>query len=318
MIAVVSWFCSENKCFSEVFFLNRGELCSSDNKQSDKLKTAARLEAGPFVHLHDWKQTPGANRFLISKRLDSHYVPNSDAPSGFDLWLHNGTDVERQIHSSVFRAKFSPDGQCVAYTTTDCDLLIEDLDGKKLKQISRAYNPSWKRDGSSILFEKVPDGRNVHYPETLHLARLDLKSGKEELLTDGKFDDVRPEFHPSGKWILFVSGGRTGLASFWQLDATGGKPVQLTNLGRRYVDETFVPTPYRQTIWSTDGRWFLYDFKNGDVQQIWGLEFGANGKLVRTVKLADGLNPQWDEDGKSFIYLRQTDSGQQPVVEKLP
>lgn len=317
LVAAFASFCFENECFSEVFFLNAGKLSSFDGNQADQL-VASSPDAVKLVHLHDWKQTAGVNRFLLSKKLDKRHVPNSDAPSGFDLWLQNGSGAERQVHASVFRAKFSPDAKRVAYTTTDCELFLEDLHGKKLKQISRAYNPSWKRDGSAILFEKVPDGRKVHYPETLHLARFDLKSGKEELLTDGQFDDVRPEFHPSGKWILFVSGGRTGLASFWQIDAAGGKPVQLTNLGRRHVDENFVPTPYRQTIWSADGRWFLYDFKSGDVQQVWGLEFGLNGKLVRTIKLANGLNPQWDDDGKIFVYLKQTDSGQQPVVEKLP
>jgi Tol biopolymer transport system component len=138
------------------------------------------------------------------------------------------------------------------------------------------------------------------------------------LRTDGQFDDGRPEFHPSGDWILFVSGGRNGFASFWKLDPGKGEPVQVTNIGQQAVDETFVPTPYRKTIWSSDGRWFLYDFKSGEREQIWGLHFAANGDLMGTTKLAEGLDPTWTEEGRAFVYSKRVNDHIESAVTTLP
>ncbi len=315
-------FCAQ-PAVSETYFLRDGQLSGFDGKQTRgvKLSGAAQLKATKpeaFLHLHDWKKNGLKTQFLLSTKHDERYLEGTDSPSGFDLWLRAESGDERLLTKSGFRAKFSPDAQRIAYTTTDCILHVEDPDGKKILETERAYNPSWKHDGAEIVFEQVPAGRKVHYPETLRLAKLNVASGEITPLTDGAFDDVRPEFHPSGKWILFVSGGRTGLASFWQIDSKGGAPSQVTNLGRRRVDENFVPTPYRQTIWSSDGRWFVYDFKSGETRQVWGLELNPAGKLLRATKLADGLNPQWVEDGKSFVYLKHTDGGDQPATQILP
>ena len=305
---------------ANIFFLNDGDLTVFDGTASrsasaDPKKIGAK---GSYHHLFDWKESPGVTRFLISKGHDARFRTNSDAPSGVDLWLRDGNGGERQIHTSVYRACFSPDGQTLAYTTSDCELRVEDPEGRRLHTVSGAYNPHWKKDGSALTFEKVPAGRDAHLPETLHLAKLDAASGKVDLLTDGTFDDVRSEFHPGGKWILFVSGGRSGLASFWKISAEGGKPEQVTNVGLKQLDETFVPTPYQQTIWSADGRWFVYDFKSGDTRQIWGLEFDDGGKFLRALKLVEGLNPQWLEDGKTFAYEHQLGNQNAPAVGRLP
>jgi Tol biopolymer transport system component len=303
---------------AQSFLVANGKLVSYDGESLRKLVEPSAAANEKILHLHDSRAAGGHNRFLLSKRFDDRYIPDSDVPSGFDLWLRDDTGTERLVDSRAFRGKFAPDGQRLAYTSTDCVLHVQDLAGKKLLEVSRAYNPSWRQDGAFLLFEKVPAGRNPHYPETLHLARVDVATGKEELLTDGAFDDVRPEYHPSGKWILFVSGLRTGIASFWKLDAVGGQPEQLTNVGKQSVDKDFVPTPYRTTAWSADGRWFIYDFKAGDVMQTWGMQFTPQGKLVRTVKLADGLSPAWKENGKSLVYVRHTSAGGEVASEVLP
>jgi len=255
---------------------------------------------------------------LFSKGRDDKFIPDSGAPSGWSLWARNADGTERLVNASVVSAKFSPDGQRIAYTTSGCTLQVEDLQGNQLSQVEGGYCAQWKPDGSTIVFSKVPEGRDVYAPETFHLATLDPASGKVTLLTDGRFDDGRPEFHPSGDWILFVSGGRNGLASFWKLDLGNGEPVQVTNIGQRAVDETFVPTPYRKTIWSPDGRWFLYDFKSGERKQIWGLHFAASGDLMNAAKLADGLDPTWTEEGKTFVYSTQVNGHPESAVGTLP
>src|ERR1051325_1854835 len=87
-----------------------------------------------------------SGHILFSKGRDHRLIPDSDAPSGRDLWVRAGAGADRLIHSSVLSARFSPEGQRVAYTTTDRALLIEDLQGNKLAEVAGAYSPQWKPD----------------------------------------------------------------------------------------------------------------------------------------------------------------------------
>src|SRR5690606_13524099 len=122
-------------------------------------------------------------------------------------------------------------------------------------------------------------------------AVYELNGGQSTKLTDGQWDDVRPHFSPDDKWVLFVSGGRSGLASFWRVPAEGGQPEQITNVGMEQINDLFVPTPYDRTVWSADKRWFVYDFKSGDQHEIWGLEFDPDGKFRRATRFGEGLDP---------------------------
>lgn len=255
-----------------------------------------------FDHTFDTVTVNGAKRSLLSTGKDSRYLPDTDVNSGRDLWVKDEFGNERLVDRSVYRARFSPDGSKIAYATSDATLRVEDLAGTKLAEVEGAYEPSWKPDSSSLVFSKVPPGLPNHQPGAFQLATLNPTSGEMEILTDGQFDDGRPQYDPTGESVLFVSGGRTGLASFWMINRPGEEPVQLTNLGQSGVGDDFVPTPYSpQTLWSPDRKWFIYDFKHDDVQQVWGLELNPDGTLKRAGKLADGLNPQWKENGKVIV-----------------
>jgi Tol biopolymer transport system component len=270
---------------------------------------------GPYEYLFDQSST---GRFLLAKGRDDKFLPHSDAPSGMDLWLQDASGNERLISKSVYRAKFSPDGSKIAFTTSDCILHVQDLEGGQLGEVAGVYGANWKPDGSAVVFSKVGEGQDVHRPGTRQLAALDLATGLVKTLTDGRFDDGRPEFNPASDSIIFVSGTRSGLASFWQVSAGGGEPVQLTNVGLQEVNEHFVPPPYDKTIWSGDRRWFLYDFKSGDQQETWGLEFNPDGTMKQATKLADGINPRWQENGRTFVCERNVDGTLQSIVSNLP
>jgi WD40 repeat protein len=276
---------------------------------------AQGLPQGVYAHFFD--KAPNANRFLLGKGRDSKFLPHSDAASGMDLWLQDESGEERLVNDSVYSAKFSPDGSKVAFTTSECVLHIEDLQGGKIAEYNGAYAPSWKPDGSTVIFSQVGEGQEPHRPGTRNLATLDVATGQVTTLTDGRFDDGRPEYLPSSDSVIFVSGSRTGLASFWQVPAEGGEPRQLTNVGLAEVTDKFVPTPYEKTTWSADQSWFLYDYKSGDQQETWGLEFNASGKLVQATKLADGINPRW-QGGRTFVCDKHVDGTVQTIVANLP
>ncbi len=272
--------------------------------------------SGTFEYVFDKAQN--ANRFLFGKGRDEKFRPHSDAPSGLDLWLQDESGNDRLLDGSVTRAKFSPDGNRIAFTTSDGVLHVQDLEGNRLAEVAGVYGPSWKPDSSTVIFSKVGEGQDPHKPGTRQLTAINIVTGKMESLTDGQFDDGRPEFNPSSEWVIFVSGARSGIASFWKVPAKGGKPVQLTNVGLREVNENFVPPPYDKTMWSADQRWFVYDFKSGDQQETWGLEFNADGTLKRANKLADGINPRWQDDGRTLVCEKTVDGSVQTIVSNLP
>ncbi|MFN7137776.1 MAG: hypothetical protein ACK4UN_00390 [Limisphaerales bacterium] len=271
---------------------------------------------GTYQYLFD--KAPNADRFLLSKANSKNYIPDTDVAAGWDLWIQDESGKERLISDDVYRAKFSPDGKKIAYTTSECVLHIEDLAGNKIAQVERAYEPNWRSDSGAVVYASVPEGRHVHMPEVLGLSVYDLSQGQVKTLTDGQWDDVRPHFDPSDKWVLFVSGARSGLASFWRVPTDGGEPEQLTNRGMEQINDLFVPTPYDRTLWSQDKRWFIYDFKSGEREETWGLEFDDKGKLKSAKKLGEGIDPRWAEDGRTIVSQRQSGGTVQPVHYTLP
>lgn len=284
---------------------------------SDQEALAQGLPRGTYKYLYD--KAAKANRFLLAKGQDNKFLEHSDRASGMDLWVQDEDGNERLVDNSVTRAKFSPDGSKIAYTTSDCALHVEDAQsGNAMAKVDGVYGANWKADGSAVIFSKVGEGQDPHQAGTRQLTALDLASGQVKPLTDGRFDDGRPEFNPTSEWVLFVSGARSGLASFWKVSVNGGEPVQLTNQGLEQVNEHFVPTPYDRTLWSGDNRWFLYDFKAGDRQETWGLEFNPDGTMKQAAKLAEGINPRWKEDGRTFVCEKKVDGAIHTIVSSLP
>lgn len=262
-------------------------------------------------YVFDSNRASGVRRFLVGTHYDENYREDSDSPSGREMWVTDEQGNERLVHKSVFRARFSPDGTKIAFTSSDCMLHVETLDGEKLSQVEKAFDPSWRADGKEILFVKVPAEVELWPAEVMNLATLDYSTGEVKLLTKDNYDDILPTYSPSAKWVLFVSGGRSGWASFYLMPAGGGQPVELTNR------EMGIPVPYDRMFWSADGRYFVYDAKDGDIEETWALEIGEEGKLKGAKKVADALDPQLTDDG-SIVALRRHSNGTEQVITRLP
>ena len=256
-------------------------------------------------------------KFLVARQEDPGFEPQPDSPIAYDLWFTDELGHEKFIARSAFRAKFSPDGSKIAYTSSDCVLHVIDLEGKELATTDRAYEPNWSQDGKLIVFEHVPEGREEYPAEAFQLARFFWQDGKIDIVDDGRFDDVIPHYHPSNQWILFVSGTRSGGTAFWKIPAIGGEPVQLTNVSMNEGNNDFIPTPYQTSLWSADGRWFVYDFKMDYIEQTWGLEFDEKGNFKGAKKLADGISPQWTGPS-TFVSQKRAGEGFEMIQEKLP
>jgi hypothetical protein len=122
--------------------------------------------AGEFRRLHDSALTGGG--FLISK-------VHSESEAGEDLWFQNAEGGERFIANDVVHARFSPDGNRIAYSTSDYEVFIETLSGERLVEIPHASDPTWRADSATVSFVAIP---SADYPELQQLAVYDLKSGE--------------------------------------------------------------------------------------------------------------------------------------------
>ncbi|MFA6244795.1 MAG: hypothetical protein WC655_27875 [Candidatus Hydrogenedentales bacterium] len=289
-----------------------------DGDKRQALASSRLLGGSEARELLDWRnlRSKDSSRLLLTV---GEPPPSRDlhTPVGGELWQVDTDGAERFVSADVFQAKLSPDGERLLYATSLRSVVVQAGDGRVLLAVTQGYDPNWKPDGSSIVLSRTDERYDLNHPERLHVSTIDIETGRARNLTKGT-DDSRPEFHPSGRWVVFVSGARTGLASFWRVAVDGGDATQLTNVGATVVDKRFVPTPFKRTLWSSDGRWFLYDFKLGDREEVWGLEFGPSGNVVRARKIALGLEPRWIDDGVSVAVQEKVDGRSKLTFVRLP
>jgi hypothetical protein len=115
-------------------------------------------------YIFDRSPTSGS---LISKTPDGH----GRDPRAADLWLRNREGKERFIAAEVTSAKFSPDGEKIAYCTRGHELFIETVKGQRLAQIPRASEPNWRADSVTLSFLATP---SLDYPDLQQVAIYDL------------------------------------------------------------------------------------------------------------------------------------------------
>ncbi|MBA4149684.1 MAG: hypothetical protein H0X66_16350 [Verrucomicrobia bacterium] len=272
------------------------------------IKTITMQEDRKVGHLYDFVRINGKSSFLIA----------TESPEeALDLWWIDESGAGRQIYRGVNDAKFSSDASKIAYTTSGHILIVEDADGTQIATARGAFDLTWVPENNAVIFLKVRDGYAVTHPDAMELCKLRLADQTVEIVVSGLYDNVMPIMQPSGKFILLVAGHETGLPSFWKIAQDGGQPVQVTNVRLDESDDAWVPTPFSTAQWSADGRWLLYDFKDGAVEQIWGIEFDDAGDLKRSTRIADGLVPRWIESDK-FVYLKQVNGSFEANVQTLP
>jgi len=120
-------------------------------------------------------------------------------------------------HTFYFQPDWSPDGKYIAYSDTDYNIWIINLDtGKAQKADSDSYahpnrtmNPVWS-----------PDSQWIAYPKQLksHFKAIfayNVTSKKTIQLTDGIADAISPVWDESGDYLYFLASTNYGLQSGW-------------------------------------------------------------------------------------------------------
>ncbi len=287
--------------------LNANGTVDLVDESGKAVKTITMKNGKKIVHIYDSVRVGGKSLFLVA---------TDDSDDTYDVWLIDESGDGRTVAGKAQDAKISPDGTLIAYTTLEHILVVEEAGGKRITTAEGAHDFTWAPDNKSIVFLRAGEGHSLTHPSALVLARLQLADLKIITLTGGFYDDVRPMIQPDGT-IFLVAGGATGLPSFWKVEAAGSEPQQITNVRLEESTASWVPTPFSTAQWSTDGRWLIYDYKEGSTEQIWGLEFDKDGNLKRSLKIAEGLLPRWITGGK-FVCLKNVQGSLQASVHTIP
>jgi TolB protein len=203
---------------------------------------------------------------------------------------------------------FSPDSREVVYSMAGA-LWRQRLDDGTAVQLTDGpgydYQPDWSPDGRSVAFV-------TYTGDALELARLDLASGRVELLTHDGAVNVEPRWSPDGtrlvwastaynrRFHLFVAGvGGHGLERVERLTGESRSPL------RRYYY-----SPYDHEInpvWTRDGRSILYVSNRDHIHGtggFWQMEArpGAPAREIHYEETNWRARPDFSPDGTRLVY----------------
>ncbi len=154
----------------------------------------------------------------------------SDKNGEYELVLAD-QDGQNQKYISLpnptfyFRPDWSPDGKHIAYTDTDFNIWVINLDTKKTFKVdtdryahpNRSMNPVWSPDSDWIAYAKQNDS---HFKS---IFAYQISTKKKIQITDPIADAISPVWDASGKYIYTLASTDYGLQSGW-LDMSSYDP----------------------------------------------------------------------------------------------
>ena len=162
---------------------------------------------------------------------------------------------------------------------------------KMLDDAGSVSRPRWSPDASQLVYSTSNNGQRG-------LRLHTLAAGTTRPLTDGRFLDLHPAWHPGGERVVFASDRRESGLDIWETDLATGLQWRLTS---RPGDET-------EPAWSKDGRDLLYIHHAGET---WSLILRPHGEpeevLVTSSTRLSG--PSWRPDGSLVMYWSESDDG---------
>ncbi|OGL46391.1 MAG: hypothetical protein A2161_03105 [Candidatus Schekmanbacteria bacterium RBG_13_48_7] len=215
-----------------------------------------------------------------------HWSPNSSLIAFFST---RGPKEKSQIYL------INPDGG-EAYPVTDLDGAFQDMswapDRQSIVFSFRLSEPAKKKTEpenykppyhiTRLMFRE--DGTDKIISESFHIYELTIKNRKVKQLTKGSWDDILPQWEPSGKEIGFLSNRIPDReldpenVDIWFINPKNGKT--------RKIDKPRGPVEYF-TI-SQDGKYLAYSGHTG--------EMGRSSSCVHHIWMAqvDGRKKAWD------------------------
>jgi serine/threonine protein kinase len=164
-------------------------------------------------------------------------------------------------------------------------------------------------DGSSVVFQRAPDGQKGELWACDHDG-----NNLRRLNTDGS--EVVPEgpgVSAVGGEILFTAKGPDNLLHIWRIDENGKPPLQVTATEKNAYEPSLAP----------DGTWFVYTLEvsvgsRGLGAEVWKQQTGGGDPVLLATK---GSNAVISPDSKYVVILvpRKDDHGDSHnIIEVIP
>lgn len=171
--------------------------------------------------------------------------------------------------------------------TTPSLYVVDDTGGTPQQLVADAAFGRWSPDGQEVVFERwlsQSDGE---------IIVRDILSGVETNVSQHPALDRCPDWSPSGRQIVFVSG-REGGDRLYVVERDGSG---LTPLG---VAGTC-------PVWSPDGQWIAFSYHY--LHDLWSPTLAIirpdGSDLRRLTDYTDGeLEPTWTPDGRQLLFSR--------------
>jgi len=242
-------------------------------------------------------------KILYGKGLVGDALPIQDNSTNIWIMDEDGTN-QKQIttEANVVYAVFAPNGQ-IFYTTKDQDLFSVDLttNSSPRKVQEKVLSPDISPDSNHVVYQKLNSEWKFgqYYDQALGLTILDLQTGEEKRISTN-WEDFNPLWLPNDKKILFFSRSPEGIASHFIINANGSNRKQLTNIGKKFVDQTTVAIPGEKPIISANGKYIVYESD----REIWVNEFTSDNNSLASAKRAGyGRDPEWITNGETFTII---------------
>ncbi|MGH2378044.1 MAG: alpha/beta fold hydrolase [Candidatus Limnocylindria bacterium] len=206
--------------------------------------------------------------------------------------------------------KWSPDGAHLAFLRDsegdeNMQVWLVDRDGVRERRLTHDdavmhRQHSWSPDGTRIAYTANAGGRRFA------VFVIDVATGEQRRLTDGREDDQQPRWSPDGKWISFWSRReslRTN-ADLFLVPAAGGDARRLDTRGG--VDGEAI-----DARWSPDGAALAFTTNVRGRYEI-AVAHLQDGEMARLERLGatpfDDTEPTWRPDGRGLLYRHNRDA----------
>jgi tricorn protease len=147
----------------------------------------------------------------------------SDAGGEYQLVISNQEGLEKPRTIALpnptfyFRPQWSPDSKHIAYTDTDYNLWVVNVESGQPKKVdteryahpNRSLNPVWSPDSKWVAYARLLD--NQHKA----IKAYNIETGVTHQLTDGMSDATSPVWDANGKYLYFLASTNFALNTGW-------------------------------------------------------------------------------------------------------
>ena len=137
--------------------------------------------------------------------------------SGFVVYAARNSIIQHNLENGnkkilfkgegyILNLRQSPDGKKVVYEIAGGDLWVLDIETFEKTKLGIGHEPSWNPNSDKIAYMVTEDNGHVIISSEIFVINAD-GTGKINLTQTSDQLEMRPDWHPDGKWIIYDLDG---------------------------------------------------------------------------------------------------------------